>query len=94
MPLSIEENLSKGNNILISQIKQHKQTLLNYSAICGLTIPTKYIELIDSHVIKLTGNSLEPETTTLKWKHYEGTRLIAVPNGKKVLGLDNPQPSS
>jgi hypothetical protein len=64
MPLSIEENLSKGNNILISQIKQHKQTLLNYSAICGLTIPTKYIELIDSHVIKLTGNSLEPYTTT------------------------------
>ena len=25
-----------------------------------LTIPTKYIELIDSHVAKLTGISLEP----------------------------------
>jgi hypothetical protein len=60
MPLSIEENLTKGSTILISQIKQHKEKLLNYFAICGLTIPTKYIELIDSHVIKLTGNSLEP----------------------------------
>lgn len=65
MPLSIEENLSKGNNIWISQIKQHKEKLLNYFAICGLTIPTKYIELLDSHVAKLiTGNSLEPKTTT------------------------------
>jgi hypothetical protein len=60
MPLSIEENLSKGNKILISQIKQHKQNLLNYTAICGLTIPTKYIELINSNVTKLTGTSLEP----------------------------------
>ena len=60
MPLSIEENLSKGNNIWISQIKQHKEKLLNYFAICGLTIPTKYIELIDSNVAKLTGTSLEP----------------------------------
>ena len=64
MPLSIEENLSKGNTILISQIQKHKQTVLNYSAINGLTIPNKYIELIDSYVIKLTGNSLEPKTTT------------------------------
>lgn len=64
VPLSIEENLSKGNNIWISQIKQHKEKLLNYFAICGLTIPTKYIELIDSNVIKLSGNSLEPKTTT------------------------------
>ena len=60
MPLSIAENLSKGNNIWISQIKQHKEKLLNYFAICGLTIPTKYIELIDSHVAKLPGISLEP----------------------------------
>jgi hypothetical protein len=65
MPLSIEENLSKGSNILISQITQHKEKLLKYVAIHDLTLPIKYIELIDSHVTKLTGNSLEPKTTTL-----------------------------
>ena len=43
---------------------------------------------------QIAGNSLEPKTTTSRWKHYEGTRLIAVANGKNVLGLDNPQPSS
>jgi|Laugrespbdmm15sd_2_1035082.scaffolds.fasta_scaffold09986_2 hypothetical protein len=57
MPLSIEENLSKGSNILISQITQHKEKLLKYIAIHDLTLPIKYIELIDSHVTKLLETS-------------------------------------
>ena len=57
MPLSIEENLSKGSNILISQITQHKEKLLKYVANHDLTLPIKYIELIDSHVTKLLETS-------------------------------------
>jgi len=37
-----------------------------------------------------SGNFLRALTTTLYWKLYKGTRLIAVPNGKNVKGLDNP----
>ena len=37
------------------------------------------------------GNSLEPFATTLLWKRDRGSRLIAEPDGKNALGLDNPQ---
>jgi hypothetical protein len=55
MPLSIEENLSKGSNILISQITQHKEKLLKYASIHDLTLSIKYIELIDKNITKLMG---------------------------------------
>ena len=43
---------------------------------------------------QIAGNSLEPCDTTLYWKRYKGTRLIAEPNSNNSHGLDNPQPSS
>lgn len=48
------------------------------------------------HLVELTtnaGNPLEPLSTTCPRKGGQGTRLIAVPNGKKERGLGNPQGS-
>ena len=53
MPLSIEDNLKKGNNLWISQLTLHKQKLLEYIATNNITMPITYIELLDSHVSKL-----------------------------------------
>lgn len=39
------------------------------------------------------GNSLELFNTTLFWKLYRGTRLMAEPNGNNLKRLDNPHPS-
>jgi hypothetical protein len=33
---------------------------------------------------KLRGTALEPLTTTFRWKHLKGSRLIAEPDGKNV----------
>jgi hypothetical protein len=33
---------------------------------------------------QIAGKSVKFSTTTLSWKHYRGTRLIADPNGNKV----------
>ena len=45
MPLSVEENLSKQNKIIISQVEQHYKNLLDYHKENKLDLPQVYIDL-------------------------------------------------
>lgn len=62
MPLSANENLSKNNKIIKSQIEQHLQQLLKYHTENNIEMPKKFIELYAKHLD--AGNPLEPFTTT------------------------------
>jgi len=45
MPLSVKENLSKNNKIIISQIEQHYKNLVEYHTEHKLDLPQVYIDL-------------------------------------------------
>jgi hypothetical protein len=45
MPLSVKENLSKNNKIIIEQIEQHYKKLVEYSIENKLDLPQEYINL-------------------------------------------------
>jgi hypothetical protein len=58
MPLSVKENLSKGNNIDKTQIEQHYNHLLEYHKNQNIEIPKEFVELFAKHLV--AGNPLEP----------------------------------
>ena len=58
MPLSVKENLSKNNKILIPQIKQHIKLLKKYHKENKITLPQKFIKLYAKHLE--AGIPLEP----------------------------------
>lgn len=58
MPLSVQENLSKNNKILIPQIKQHVKLLKKYHKEKNITLPQKFIDLYAKHLE--AGIPLEP----------------------------------
>ena len=64
MPLSVKENLSKNNKIIIPQIKEHWKKLLEYHKNENIQMPQIFIDLFARHLD--AGNPLEPLTTTLK----------------------------
>lgn len=43
MPLSVQENLSKNNKIIDSQLQQHYQTLLSYHKEKNIDFPQEFI---------------------------------------------------
>lgn len=45
MPLSVKENLSKGNRIIKTQVEQHLKNLIEYHKENELDLPPKYIDL-------------------------------------------------
>jgi len=49
-PLSANENLSKNNKIIKSQIEQHLQQLLKYHTENNIEMPKKFIELYAKHL--------------------------------------------
>jgi len=58
MPLTKTQNLSKNNKIIQSQIRQHYQTLHEYSCSKGINVPQEFIELLAKHLD--AGSPLEP----------------------------------
>ena len=58
MPLSVKENLSKNNKILLPQIKQHIKLLKKYHKENNITLPQKFIKLYAKHLE--AGIPLEP----------------------------------
>jgi uncharacterized protein (DUF983 family) len=58
MPLSVQENLSKNNKIIESQLQQHYQTLLSYHKEKNIDFPQEFINLYVQHD-QIAGNPLE-----------------------------------
>jgi hypothetical protein len=58
MPLSCNENLSKNNKILSSQVEEHYKNLVEYHEKNKLDLPQVYIELFAKHLV--AGSPLEP----------------------------------
>ena len=58
MPLSCQENLSKNNKIIQSQIEQHYKKLVDYHIQNNLDLPQVYINLFAKHLV--AGSPLEP----------------------------------
>jgi hypothetical protein len=58
MPLSVQENLSKGNKIINEQIEQHYKKLKEYHIENKLDLPQEYINLFAKHLV--AGSPLEP----------------------------------
>jgi len=57
MPLSIKDNLSKNNKILIPQIKKHYDTLVKYHKDNNIILPQQFIDLYARYLE--AGNPLE-----------------------------------
>lgn len=51
MPLSVKENLSKNNKILVSQIEEHYQKLLEYHTKNKILFPQEFNELYAKHLV-------------------------------------------
>jgi hypothetical protein len=58
MPLSVKENLSKNNKILLPQIEQHYHHLIEYNKKHNLDLPQVFIDLFAKYLV--AGNPLEP----------------------------------
>jgi len=58
MPLSVKENLSKNNKIIVPQIEQHYQHLLDYHTKNDIEFPKEFIDLFAKYLV--AGNPLEP----------------------------------
>ena len=57
-PLSVKDNLSKNNKILIPQIDQHYKKILEYHKKNNIEMPQEFICLFAKHLV--AGNPLEP----------------------------------
>ena len=51
MPLSVKENLSKNNKILIPQIEQHMNKLIEYHKELSIEMPKEFIDLFAKHLV-------------------------------------------
>ena len=51
MPLSVKENLSKNNKIIISQVEAHIEKLIKYHLENKLDLPQVYIDLFAKHLV-------------------------------------------
>jgi hypothetical protein len=58
MPLSVQENLSKNNKIIQSQLQRHYQTLLSYHKEKNIELPKEFIDLYVQHD-QIAGTPLE-----------------------------------
>ena len=58
MPLSVKENLKKGNKIMKEQIEQHLKKLKEYHIENKLDLPQVFINLFAKHLV--AGSPLEP----------------------------------